>query len=150
MIDPRYVAVVIPARDEQDTIGDLVVRARKYARWVVVADDSSTDGTYCRAVAAGANIISVPTSRVGMVDVYRAGLRYAFHHTPARVFIEMDAGGSHDPDEIPRLLKPMARSSVTLAVGCRFMPGGAYHGSLRRKLLSWGGTQAVNALHGTN
>ncbi len=61
---PAY-DVVIPARNEESTVGD-VVRAARGARGVgqvVVVDDGSTDGTAAAAWAAGASVVS--TRRAG-------------------------------------------------------------------------------------
>jgi len=61
----------------------------------------------------------------------------------------MDAGGSHNPEELPLFWNALARG-CDIALGCRFkMDGASYTGHWKRKLLSVGGTMLTNAIHGT-
>ena len=57
---PR-ILVCIPAYNESKTIGDIILRAKRYASEIIVYDDGSTDNTYDVAKAAGVdNIIRSP------------------------------------------------------------------------------------------
>ncbi|MGB1527295.1 MAG: glycosyltransferase, partial [Miltoncostaeaceae bacterium] len=58
-----HTAVVIPARDEEHAIGDVVAGARAAlpAARVIVVDDASRDRTASRARANGAEVLSLPT-----------------------------------------------------------------------------------------
>lgn len=95
--------VVIPARDEAATIGQ-VVSALIAAGWrhILVIDDQSTDGTGDIAAHAGATVTR-PLLPVGAWGGMQLGLRYALEQGYASA-ITMDADGQHEVDEIPTLL----------------------------------------------
>jgi dolichol-phosphate mannosyltransferase len=143
--------VVIPARDEEDSIEELVRAAFRVgeATHVYVANDSSTDSTELMAQHAGAIVVPVPASRRGLAGVYRHGLQAAVnvHGMPA-LYAEMDAGGSHDPAALPDFWEALKHADI--ATGRRFGTGQArYNGSYRRALLSLAGTFVTNVRAGT-
>jgi dolichol-phosphate mannosyltransferase len=111
------VAVVIPARNEAPTIADLVERSRPFAHRVVVMDGHSTDGTAGLARAAGATVIQDPGRGKG------SALRAALVAVETDVVVFMDADGSHDPADVPKLVLPIARDELDLCVGSRFAGG---------------------------
>lgn len=136
-------AVVIPAKNEAATIAALVTHCRRHAELVVVADDGSTDATAVKARHAGATVIAIPQDRPGMSSVYRGGALFTM--IPARgvqLVAEVDAGGSHDPEELPRFWA--ALSTADVAFGRRFGPGAEHLGHWKRKALSLAGTVAFN------
>jgi len=95
--------VVIPARDEVATVGEVVRRLRAAGRHdVLVVDDQSSDGTGEAARAAGAMVMR-PVLAAGAWGATQAGIRYALAHGYEAV-ITMDADGQHEVDEIPVLL----------------------------------------------
>jgi dolichol-phosphate mannosyltransferase len=111
------VAAVIPARNEARTIADLVRRSQPYAHRVVVMDGRSNDGTPELAQAAGATVVQDPGRGKG------SAVRAALATVEADVVVFMDADGSHDPADIPRLALPIARGDADLVVGSRFAGG---------------------------
>jgi len=146
-----YQAVMIPCRNEADSIGALVRETLKYADSVFVANDNSTDNTAAEAEAAGARVLSVPASRRGLVGTYTFGLRSVLTIVGAEnVYIaEMDAGGSHDPKALPAFWNTLS-AGADVAAGCRFgMPTARYDGHWKRKALSWGGAKLTNLMHKT-
>lgn len=150
----RSCTVVIPARNEATTIGDLVSRClANHADHVVVVDDASTDKTRKEAELSGAAVFAMPVQRkaaMGMVGVYTFGLAIAVQgKTAADVIIEMDAGGSHDPASIPEFLTAIANANADIATGNRFAVGGSFTGSPKRSALSSTGTLLFNLRHGT-
>jgi dolichol-phosphate mannosyltransferase len=114
-----------------------------------VFDPSSRDETRARAEAMvrrdpRVRVVFDPESR-SPVDAYVRGYREALADGYEWI-LEMDAGMSHCPEEIPRFLAAMARG-VEFAAGSRFMAGGHYEGGWFHKwMLSWGGTVLANAL----
>jgi dolichol-phosphate mannosyltransferase len=101
--------VVIATKNEQDTIGSLLKSLRDYT--VVVVDDS-TDLTPA-IVACHKNAILLPGDNDGIAAAYVKGLRFATGLSD--VIVQMDAGWTHKPSDVPRLL---ARSNG-LVVGVR-------------------------------
>ena len=114
-IDPRKdVLIVIPARNEAQTIGDLLRNLRSVG-WhdILVINDQSTDDTAAIATAAGARVLS-PTLPVGAWGGMQAGIRYALQNGYHAV-VTMDADGQHEVEELPVLLN--ARHRADLVVG---------------------------------
>ena len=111
------VTVVIPARNEAPTIGAVIAGCRPHCARVLVVDGHSTDGTRDHAVNAGADVI-LDGGR-GKGDAIRTAIPAIT--TPFVVFI--DADGSHDPDDIPRLIAPLASGAADHVGGSRLMGG---------------------------
>jgi apolipoprotein N-acyltransferase len=146
--DPGYpgvgrVLVVVPTYNEADNIAEIVGRVRRAvpAVDVLVADDNSPDGT--GAVAdelAGADErvhVLHRAGKQGLGAAYVAGFGWAREHGYDAV-VEMDADGSHAPEELARLLDAARDADVVL--GSRWVAGGrVVDWPLRRLLLSRGG-----------
>jgi len=115
--DPGRVCVVILARDEEKTVAEAVRAASGYAREVIVIDGRSRDGTADAARKAGAKVFTDSGLGKG------AGIRESLGHSQAEVLVFMDADGSHDPADIPRLAGMILSDEADLCVGCRFSGG---------------------------
>jgi dolichol-phosphate mannosyltransferase len=111
------VAAVILARNEERTIGAAVAGARPFAHEVVVMDGRSSDRTVAEAAAAGARVLPDPGRGKG------SAIRQALDVIDADVLVLMDADGSHDPADIPRLAAPVVAGAYDLVVGSRFAGG---------------------------
>jgi dolichol-phosphate mannosyltransferase len=110
-------AVVVCARNERATIGAVVSDAAAYAHEVLVLDGRSTDGTPEAAVRAGAKVHQDPGLGKG------SAVRLALELTSTDIVVFIDADGSHDPGEIPNLVRPIIRGEADLCVGSRFAGG---------------------------
>ena len=112
--DHRSALIVVPARDEAATIGQ-VVKALVTAGWehVLVIDDHSSDGTGDLARRAGA-IVARPVLPLGAWGGMQLGIRYALEHGFSWA-ITMDADGQHEVQEIPTLMA--ASSGADVVVG---------------------------------
>lgn len=110
----RDILVVIPARDEVKTIGE-VVKSLREGGWadVLVVDDQSIDGTAAAAHDAGARILRA-TLPLGAWGGIQAGIRYGLSRG-YRGVITMDADGQHEAGEIPGLLAK--RELADLVIG---------------------------------
>jgi glycosyltransferase involved in cell wall biosynthesis len=115
LTNPRIV-VAMPAYNEDKYIGTLVLKARKYADEVIVIDDGSTDGTAEISGLAGAAVIRHPQNR-GKGAAIQSILEALQKKIPD-VLVLLDADSQHDPDEIPRLIKPVL-AGYDLVVGSR-------------------------------
>ncbi len=113
----QRVAAVIPAKNEGKTIRGAVLGARLYAHEVVVIDGHSTDRTPEIAQEAGATVLADPGKGKG------SAIRMSLEVVAADVLVFMDADGSHDPRDIPRLALPVIRGEAHLCVGDRFAGG---------------------------
>ncbi|MGA0567901.1 polyprenol monophosphomannose synthase [Rathayibacter sp. KR2-224] len=138
------VAVIIPTYNEAQNIAWIVGRVRNSVPQasVLIVDDSSPDGTGEIADGLAADDASVHVlhraGKEGLGAAYRAGMRWALEHGHD-VIVEMDADGSHRPEELQRLLDGLTKADVV--VGSRWVPGGGVSGwPLWRKALSRGGS----------
>lgn len=138
------VAVIIPTYNEAQNVAWIVGRVRSAVpqATVLIVDDSSPDGTgeIADRLAASDDAVHVlhRVSKDGLGAAYRAGMRWALEHGHD-VLVEMDADGSHRPEELSRLLDGLETADVI--VGSRWVPGGGVEGwPLWRKVLSRGGS----------
>ncbi len=138
------VAVVIPAKDEEATIGELLdrvslVRVPGHTLAHIVVDDGSTDGTARIARGRGALVVRHPANR-GLGAAVRTGLRAAVEAgAPAVAYLDADL--EYFPEDIPRLLEPVLAGRADYVLGSRFL-GGVRGMSLHRRI----GNYAFTAL----
>ncbi len=111
------VSIVIACRDEAATVGDVVERCRPHAGEILVVDGHSADETRARAEQAGAAVLL--DRRRGKGDAMRLGLERA----RGDIVVFIDADGSHDPDDIPRLLQPLLEDRADLVIASRMRGG---------------------------
>ena len=122
------VLVVVPTYDEAENIERVLARlhAAVPTAHALVVDDGSPDGTGELAdelAVADARVhVLRRTAKTGLGPAYVAGFRWAREHG-FDVVVEMDADGSHAPEQLPQLLA--ALESADLVLGSRYVPGGA-------------------------
>ncbi|MGW0436417.1 polyprenol monophosphomannose synthase [Micromonospora sp. NPDC003197] len=121
------VLVVIPTYNEADNVKVITDRVRRAAPDVeiLIADDNSPDGTGALAdrLAADDERVHVlhRSGKQGLGAAYVAGFGWARDRGYDAV-VEMDADGSHAPEELPKLLD--AARTADVVIGSRWMPGG--------------------------
>lgn len=138
------VLVILPTYNEIDNLGSMVSRILDAVPGadILVVDDNSPDGTgrLADAIAEGSDRVAVlhRTAKSGLGDAYRAGFAWGIDREYA-LLVEMDADGSHQPEQLPRLLAAAERSDVVL--GSRWVAGGGAPGwAFRRAILSRAGS----------
>jgi glycosyltransferase involved in cell wall biosynthesis len=117
---------VIPAHNEEATVGGVVAGALRHVAAVVVVDDASTDATGERAREAGADVTRLDPN-VGKGAALERGLDRALD-LGADVVVTMDADGEHVPDDLPALLA--ALEDADLVTGFRDV----YRTGMRKRL----------------
>ncbi len=124
MINGKQVLIVIPAWNEEGSIGNVVaeLRAELPGVGVLVVDDGSGDQTSAVARAAGAVVARLPYN-LGVGGAMRLGYRYALEHGYDAV-IQLDADGQHDPRYLPKLVDLL--DEADLVIGARFAGEGDY------------------------
>src|SRR3712207_1386783 len=137
------VLVVIPTYQERDNLGPVVARlhAALPEADVLVVDDASPDGTgeLADEMAAADPRIRVlhRKGKEGLGAAYLAGFATALRGD-YQVVVEMDADGSHPPEDLPALIAALDDADVVL--GSRYVPGGRVENwPAHRILLSRGG-----------
>jgi dolichol-phosphate mannosyltransferase len=146
------VLVVVPTYNEAENIEEIVgrVRAAVPEAQILVADDNSPDGTGKLAEALGAADDQVHVlhraGKEGLGAAYLAGFAWALERDFG-VVVEMDADGSHRPEDLPRMLA--ALEGADLVLGSRWVPGGAVvNWPKQRLLLSRGGNAYARIILG--
>jgi len=122
--DPVQVSVVIAALDEEKTIGEVVHACKPFADQVIVVDGRSRDCTPDMAQRAGAHVLIDRGQGKG------AAIRFAIPHIQGDIVVFLDADGSHDPQDIPKLLRPILQSEADHVSGSRLIGGSSeLHGT---------------------
>ena len=115
-------AVVIPAFNEEATIGDvirLIPRNVVEDVKIIVVDDGSTDNTVNEAWKAGADKVVSFKRNMGLAYAFKKGLEAALEMN-ADIIVNIDADGQYDPREIPQLIKPIVEGKADIVLGSRF------------------------------
>ena len=144
--------VVLPTYQEAENIRDVLTRIRAAVpdAHILVVDDGSPDGTADLAAAVGVELEQIDVLRrsekSGLGPAYRAGFNWGLERGHD-VLIEMDADLSHDPDVLPQLIAAVGDGGADLAIGSRYVPGGAVPGWPRnRRLLSQWGNRYISIM----
>jgi dolichol-phosphate mannosyltransferase len=137
------VLVIVPTYNERENLGPILDRlaAAVPAADVLVVDDGSPDGTGDLADARAGQDTRVHvlhrTAKSGLGGAYVAGFGWGLERG-YEALVEMDADGSHAPEQLPSLLAALDRADVVL--GSRWVDGGSVvDWPRRRKILSRGG-----------
>jgi len=131
-MDAHIISVVIPAYNEEKSIEEILYRTNKamgdigIPYEIIVVDDGSTDKTKLLAERHKATVVTNGTNR-GKGHALKRGFKNAM----GNIIITMDADGSHQPEEIPKLLKPLMLNGADIVAGSRFL-GMRERGSIKR------------------
>ena len=148
--------VVIPTFNERENLPLIVKRLTDTLPdiHVLVVDDSSPDGTGDVAEDLAKNDtaqrihVMHRTVKDGLGKAYLAGFAWGLDRDYP-VIIEMDADGSHAPEQLPRLLDAV-NAGADLAIGSRYVPGGQLvNWPKRREILSKGANTYARIALGT-
>ena len=150
--DLGSILVIIPTYNEREALPAILTRVRAAVpeAHILVADDNSPDGTGAIAdewVAKDPHVhVMHRLGKEGLGAAYLAGFAWGLQQG-SDVLVEMDADGSHQPEQLPRLLDELRRADLVL--GSRWIPGGATQNwSKSRQILSQGGNYYTRAMLG--
>ena len=139
----QRILVIIPTYNESENVERIVTRTRTAVPTadVLIADDNSPDGTgkLADALAAADDQVHVMhrIGKEGLGAAYLAGFEWGLNNG-YDVLVEMDADGSHQPEQLPRLLEALAYADLVL--GSRWVTGGSVvNWPKSREVLSRGG-----------
>lgn len=113
----QNITVILPAYNEEVSIGSIVLLARQYADRVIVIDDGSSDRTAKIAAKAGAEVIVHPLN-MGKGMAFKTGFSAA---EGADIIVTMDSDGQHNPADIPQLVAPILRGEADMVNGSRYL-----------------------------
>lgn len=146
------VLVCIPTYNEAESLPDVLSGVRRHSpdADLLVVDDASPDGTGALADSFAAQDDHVHvlhrSGKGGLGAAYLAAFGWALDRG-YEVVVEMDADGSHRPEDLPALLAAVRNADLVL--GTRWMPGGrTVNWPKRRQLLSLGGNRYARLMLG--
>lgn len=134
-----HALAVLPVYNEADNLERVVAGVRATGCDVLIVDDNSPDGSgriaeSLRERDGGVTVLHRP-GKLGLGTAYVAGFQRGLERGYP-LLLEVDADGSHNPLHIPALIEAASQSGG-LAIGSRYVAGGAIHGwGLRRLALS--------------
>ncbi len=111
------ISVVIPTKNEEKTIGKIIKGVKKYADEILVVDGHSQDKT--QEIAQRLEIKTILDNKKGKGEA----LRLAIQKVTGEIIVFIDADGSHDPKDIPKLINPILKNKADLVIGSRARGG---------------------------
>ena len=111
------ISAVIPTLNEEATIARIIEGCRPHADEIIVVDGHSTDRTRQIAESAGVKVIQDHNKGKG------EALRHAIKYVAGDIILFVDADGSHNPDDIPKLIQPIIDNEADHVSGSRLIGG---------------------------
>jgi len=111
------ISVVIPTLNEEVTIARIIEGCRPYADEIIVVDGHSRDKT--RQIAEGLGVKVILDNKKGKGEA----LRNSIQHITGDIIVFIDADGSHNPEEIPKLVEPILKDKADHVSGSRLIGG---------------------------
>lgn len=146
MAKKKQLVAVIPAYNAAKTIGQLVRRSKKFVDKVIVVDDGSMDETAKVAKSAGASVVVRIGKNAGKAGAIRRGVAEALKKK-VDTLVLLDADLQHLPEEIPRLVRPVALDKCDICIGSRFL-GDHKAMPIHRRFTNRATTMVTNAFTG--
>ncbi|OGL46444.1 MAG: hypothetical protein A2161_02345 [Candidatus Schekmanbacteria bacterium RBG_13_48_7] len=113
----KNVSIIIPSRNEADTIGAVISACQFFGEEILVVDGHSEDATREIAVKAGARVVL--DHGYGKGDAVRVGI----HESRYNFLVFIDADGSHCPEDIPKLVQPLKNKEAQMTLASRMLGG---------------------------
>ena len=137
-----HVSVVIPTRDEEGLVGEIVDSVRPFADEILVIDGHSRDRTREIAQQHGARVVLDHGKGKG------EALRMAFDEAAGDILVFIDADGSHDPKDIPAMVAPILANQADMVIGSRGKGGSdELHGTIEQFIRYFGSQLIMLAIN---
>jgi len=117
--DANRLLAIVPAFNEEATVGQVVRSLLSLGHQVLVVNDGSSDQTPVFAAREGATVLNLPIN-LGVGGALRAGFRYAVDMNYEAV-VQVDADGQHPVDQIFDLQRTAQEHNAHLVIGSRFL-----------------------------
>lgn len=152
------VVIIIPTYNERGNIAPLFAALQRQFldmaedMHILVVDDHSPDGTAAavtREMASQPNVHMIEGQKAGLGVAYMRGMAHAMQVLGAEAVYEMDADFSHDPADVPRMMRTL-NGGADFVIGSRYVPGGTIPAEwgLQRRLNSKFGNVVARYLAG--
>ncbi len=113
----KTLTVVIPTLNEAATVGEIIEKVRPFTDDILVVDGNSPDGTADIARALGARVVFDHGKGKG------EAIRSVIPYLEREITVFIDADGSHDPADIPALIRPILAGEADHVSGSRLIGG---------------------------
>lgn len=113
----QLLTIAIPALNEEATLADIITGCRRYSDDILVIDGHSQDHTV--KIARELDVRVIFDHKKGKGEA----IRTAISHLQRKIVVFVDADGSHDPDDIPRLVQPILDDRADHVSGSRLLGG---------------------------
>jgi glycosyltransferase involved in cell wall biosynthesis len=110
---------ILPAYNEEISIGSMVLSTQKFVDRVIVVDDGSNDNTSEIAKIAGAKVIKHLINK-GKGAALKTGFKNVKDYD---IIVTMDSDGQHNPMEIPKIIDPILNGKADIVNGSRYING---------------------------
>ena len=116
------VSIILPAFNEEKTIAEILRRLQQLPlnKEIIVVDDASTDNTSGEITQSGIDVVHITQS---INQGKGAAIRAALARAEGEVTIIQDADLEYDPNDIPKLVKPILEDETDIVYGSRFLQG---------------------------
>ena len=115
---------VIPAYNEELSIGSVILRTKPFVSRVIVIDDGSTDLTGYISELAGSEVLRIEQNK-GKANAVMTGIARVKELNP-KVIVLLDSDGQHKPEDIPQLIAPIQTGHADLVIGSRNLETTSY------------------------
>jgi dolichol-phosphate mannosyltransferase len=114
----KNLCIVIPTKNEEKTIEEIIKGCKQYTEKIILIDGHSTDKTRDIAESLNVKVIMDPGKGKG------SGIRASIEHVADEdIVVFIDADGSHDYNDIPKLIKPIQEGKADHVTGSRLLGG---------------------------
>jgi len=116
------ISIIIPVFNEEFTIGDVIKRVKialekmSLPYEILVVDDCSTDNSLRVSLKSEVKVLSLREHK-GKGYALRTG----FESAKGDIIVTIDSDGSHNPEELPKLITPILRDEADIVIGSRFL-----------------------------
>lgn len=115
---PPIIKVIIPAHNEQDSIGKVIKEIPGFVTEIIVVSNNSTDATELNAQVAGATVLT--ESRKGYGYACLKGMEYIATQTPLpEIIVFLDGDYSDHPEEMDKIVAPIIEGNMDMVIGAR-------------------------------
>ncbi|QED38218.1 glycosyltransferase family 2 protein [Antarcticibacterium arcticum] len=115
---PPIIKVIIPAHNEQDSIGKVINEIPHFVAEIIVISNNSTDATEENARAAGATVLT--ESRKGYGYACLKGMDYIATQAPLpEIIVFLDGDYSDHPEEMDKIVAPIIEDDMDMVIGAR-------------------------------